>query len=54
VSATRSQSTTGLGEGIDEARVRRAHAAHTRYRPVARGTGGPIETTTDLTIRNAT
>ncbi len=46
--------TLALDEGIDEAQVRRAHTAHTRYCPVARSIGGCIEITTDLTIRSAT
>ena len=45
--------TLALGEGVEEAQVRRAHDAHARHCPVARSIGGCIEITTDLTIRSA-
>jgi uncharacterized OsmC-like protein len=45
--------TLALGDGVDEAQVERAHAAHARYCPVARTIGGCVEITSDLTVRRA-
>ncbi|MFJ4437886.1 OsmC family protein [Streptomyces sp. NPDC088923] len=44
--------TLALGEGVDEAKARRAHEVHARYCPVARSIGGCVEITSEITLRN--
>lgn len=43
--------TLSLAPDVDEAKVHRAHEAHTRYCPVARSIGGCIDITSEITIR---
>nr|WP_239096762.1 OsmC family protein [Streptomyces sp. SID11385] len=45
--------TLTLDDGVDEAKVRRAHETHTRYCPVARSIGGSVEITSEITLRDA-
>lgn len=44
--------TLTLDEGVDEAKVHRAHEVHARHCPVARTIGGSVEITSEITVRN--